>query len=284
MHTVLELLNLTTTFFEQKGIDSARLNAELLLAETLKCKRLDLYLAFDKPVKDEEVNHFREFIRRRGNREPLQYILGYVDFYGLNFFVNKDVLIPRQETEILVETIINHTDKETELNIMDIGTGSGIIAVCLANNLPNVKIIAVDKSPAALLIAKQNAEKNNVAERITFIEIDVLNTSLAVNTKFDIIVSNPPYVSQKEFSSLQKEIVSHEPDFAVTDFSDGLTFYRKIIVSAKTLLNENGKIFFEVGAGQAEEVKSIFKENNFSSMQIWKDYGGIERVVKGELK
>lgn len=284
MHTVLELLNLTTTFFEQKGIDSARLNAELLLAETLKCKRLDLYLAFDKPVKDEEVNHFREFIRRRGNREPLQYILGYVDFYGLNFFVNKDVLIPRQETEILVETIINHTDKETELNIMDIGTGSGIIAVCLANNLPNVKIIAVDKSKEALTIAKQNAEKNNVAERITFIEIDVLNTSLAVNTKFDIIVSNPPYVSQKEFSSLQKEIVSHEPDFAVTDFSDGLTFYRKIIVSAKTLLNENGKIFFEVGAGQAEEVKSIFKENNFSSMQIWKDYGGIERVVKGELK
>lgn len=284
MHTVLELLNLTTTFFEQKGIDSARLNAELLLAETLKCKRLDLYLAFDKPVKDEEVNHFREFIRRRGNREPLQYILGYVDFYGLNFFVNKDVLIPRQETEILVETIINHTDKETELNIMDIGTGSGIIAVCLANNLPNVKIIAVDKSKEALTIAKQNAEKNNVAERITFIEIDVLNTSLAVNTKFDIIVSNPPYVSQKEFSSLQKEIVSHEPDFAVTDFSDGLIFYRKIIVSAKTLLNENGKIFFEVGAGQAEEVKSIFKENNFSSMQIWKDYGGIERVVKGELK
>jgi len=284
MHTVLELLNLTTTFFEQKGIDSARLNAELLLAETLKCKRLDLYLAFDKPVKDEEVNHFREFIRRRGNREPLQYILGYVEFYGINFFVNKDVLIPRQETEVLVETIINQTDKDAELKIMDIGTGSGIIAVCLANHLPNAKIIGVDKSSEALLIAKQNAEKNNVAERITFIENNVLNSLSAINTTFDIIVSNPPYVSQKEFSYLQKEIVSHEPDFAVTDFSDGLTFYRKIIESAKTHLNENGKIFFEVGAGQSEQVKSIFEENNFSSMQIWKDYGGIERVVKGELK
>lgn len=283
MHTVLELLNLTTNFFEQKGIDSARLNAELLLAETLKCKRLDIYLAFDKPVKDEEVNHFREFVKRRGNREPLQYILGYVEFYGLTFLVNKDVLIPRQETEILIETIVNQTDNEARLNIMDVGTGSGIIAVCLAKHLPNAKIVAVDKSPEALLIAAQNAEKNNVAERITFIKNDVLNSLLNIDEKFDLIVSNPPYVSQKEFSSLQKEIVAHEPDFAVTDFSDGLTFYRKIIESSKAHLNENGKIFFEVGAGQAEQVKSIFEENIFSSIQIWKDYGGIERVVKGEL-
>ncbi|MDP3147661.1 MAG: peptide chain release factor N(5)-glutamine methyltransferase [Ignavibacteria bacterium] len=284
MHTVLELLNLTTNFFEQKRIDSARLNAELLLAETLKCKRLDLYLAFDKPVKDEEVNHYREFVKRRGNREPLQYILGYVEFYGLAFLVNKDVLIPRQETEILIETILTQTDKEAIIKIMDIGTGSGIIAVCLAKHLPNAKIVAVDKSPEALLVAKQNAEKNNVAERITFIKNDVLNSLLNIDEKFDLIVSNPPYVSQKEFSSLQKEIVAHEPDFAVTDFSDGLTFYRKIIESSKAHLNENGKIFFEVGAGQAEQVKSIFEVNSFSSIQIRKDYSGIDRVVKGEMK
>ena len=284
MHTVLELLNLTANFFEQKGIDSARLNAELLLAETLKCKRLDLYLAFDKPVKDEEVNHFREFVKRRGNREPLQYILGYVEFYGLTFLVNKDVLIPRQETEILIETIVNQTDKEAGLNIMDIGTGSGIIAVCLANHLPNAKIVAVDKSPEALLIAAQNAKKNNVAERITFIKNDVLNSLLNIEEKFDLIVSNPPYVSQKEFSSLQKEIVDHEPDYAVTDFSDGLTFYRKIIETSPKFLNENAKVFFEVGAGQSEHVKSIFESNNFSSVQIWKDYANIDRVVKGEWK
>ncbi|MDP3684884.1 MAG: methyltransferase, partial [Ignavibacteria bacterium] len=127
------------------------------------------------------------------------------------------------------------------------------------------------------------AEKNKVAERITFIKNDVLNSLLNIEEKFDLIVSNPPYVSQKEYSSLQKEIVAHEPAFAVTDFSDGLTFYRKIIESSKAHLNENGKIFFEVGAGQAEKVKSIFEENIFSSIQIWKDYGGIERVVKGEL-
>ncbi|MCK9212828.1 MAG: peptide chain release factor N(5)-glutamine methyltransferase, partial [Ignavibacteriaceae bacterium] len=193
-------------------------------------------------------------------------------------------LIPRQETEILIETILNQTDKETNLNILDIGTGSGIIAVLLAHHLPNAKIIAVDKSPDALTIAKKNAETHNVAQRITFREEDVLNSTLQLDEKLDIIVSNPPYVSQKEFASLQKEIVDHEPDYAVTDFSDGLTFYRKIIETSPILLNENAKVFFEVGAGQSEHVKSIFESNNFSSVQIWKDYANIDRVVKGEWK
>lgn len=284
MHTVLELLNLTTNFFEQKGVDSARLNAELLLAEILKCKRLDLYLTFDKPVKDDEVNLYREFVKRRGNREPMQYILGHVEFYGLTFSVNKDVLIPRQETEILIETILNQSDKEAELNILDIGTGSGIIAVLLAHHLPKAKIIAVDKSSGALALAKKNAETHGVDQRITFLEADVLNSTLQLGEKLDMIVSNPPYVSQKDYASLQKEIVAHEPDYAVTDFSDGLTFYRKIIESSPDYLKENGKIFFEVGAGQAEQVKLIFESNNFSSVQIWKDYANIDRVVKGEWK
>lgn len=284
MHTVLELLSLTTNFFEQKGVDSARLNAELLLAEILKCKRLDLYLTFDKPVKDYEVNLYREFVKRRGDREPMQYILGHVEFYGLTFSVNKDVLIPRQETEILIETILNQTDKEAELNILDIGTGSGIIAVLLAHYLPKSKITAIDKSSDALAVAKKNAETNSVEQQITFLEADVLNSTLQLDEKIDIIVSNPPYVSQKEYASLQKEIVVYEPDYAVTDFSDGLTFYRKIIESSPDYLKEDGKIFFEVGAGQSEQVKLIFEENNFTSVQIWKDYANINRVVKGEWK
>jgi release factor glutamine methyltransferase len=284
MHTILELLNLTTNFFEQKGIDSARLNAELLLAEILKCKRLDLYLSFDKPVKEEEVDNYRGFVKRRGNREPLQYILGCVEFYGLTFSVNKDVLIPRQETEILVETILNSTDKETQLNILDIGTGSGIIAVTLAKHLPNAKIFAIDKSSEALTVAIQNAERHNVTKRITYLQNDVLVSSLPIDGKLDIIVSNPPYISQLEFHSLQKEIVAHEPDFAVTDFSDGLTFYRKIIESSKKYLNENGKIFFELGAGHSAQVKSLFELHNFSSIEIRKDYSNIDRVIKGEWK
>ena len=284
MHTVLELLNLTTPFFEQKGIDAARLNAELLLADVLKCKRLDLYLAFDKPVKDEEVDNFRSLVKRRGLREPLQYILGHLEFYGLTFSVNKDVLIPRQETEILIETVLKVIDKEAKVNILDIGTGSGVIAVTLAKHLPNAKIIAVDKSPEALAVAGINAETHDVSGRITYLQNDILASSLPINEKFDIIVSNPPYVPLSEFQSLQKEIVAYEPDFAVTDFSDGLTFYRKIIESAKNYLEENGKIFFEVGAGQAAQVKSLFELHNFSSIEITKDYSNIDRVIKGEYK
>jgi len=284
MHTVLELLNLTTTFFEQRGIDSARLNAELLLAAILKCKRLDLYLAFDKPVKDEEVDNYRLFIKRRGNREPLQYILGYVEFYGLTFSVNKDVLIPRQETEILIETVLKDVDKEAQLKILDIGTGSGIIAIALAKNLSNAKIFALDKSAEALAVARQNAETNGVENKITFLQNDILSSSFPINGKLDIIVSNPPYVALNEFQSLQKEIVAFEPDFAITDFSDGLTFYRKIIEDAKNHLKEGGKIFFELGAGQSAQVKSLFEINNYSSIEIRKDYSSIDRVIKGEWK
>jgi len=283
MHTVLELLNLTTAYFEQKSIESPRLNAELLLAESLKCKRLDLYLSFDKPVKQEEVDLYRSYIKRRGNREPLQYILGYVEFYGLIFSVNKNVLIPRQETELLVETVLNQIEKDACMTILDIGTGSGVIAIALAANLQNAKIIAVDKSREALSVAKFNAEANKVLEKITFVETDILTTQLQLSEKIDIIVSNPPYVAQKEFHTLQKEITAHEPNFAVTDFSDGLSFYRKIIETQKIHLNTNGKIFFEVGAGQSEDVVSLFKANNYSPVQVWKDYAGIDRVVKGEL-
>jgi len=284
MHTVLELLNLTANFFEQKGIESARLNAELLLADILRCKRLDLYLSFDKPVKEEEVDNYRAFVKRRGNREPLQYILGYVEFYGLTFLVNKNVLIPRQETELLIETILKTTDKEVHLNILDIGTGSGIIAVTLAKHLPNAKIFAVDKSDDAITVAKQNAVAHNVAQQITYLQNDVLKSSLPMDKKIDIIVSNPPYVSLNEFQSLQKEIIVHEPNFAVTDFSDGLTFYREIIESSKNYLNENGKIFFELGAGQSAQVKALFELHNFSSIEIRKDYSNIDRVIKGEWK
>ncbi|PIP79745.1 MAG: protein-(glutamine-N5) methyltransferase, release factor-specific [Ignavibacteria bacterium CG22_combo_CG10-13_8_21_14_all_37_15] len=284
MHTILELLNLTTPFFEQKGIESARLNAELLLADVLKCKRLDLYLSFDKPVKDDEVDLFRSHVKRRGLREPLQYILGYVEFYGLTFSVNKNVLIPRQETEILIETVLNSIDKETHVNIMDIGTGSGIIAVALAKHLPNAEIIAVDKSPEALVVARLNADSHNVASKITYLQNDVLALSLPIAEKQDIIVSNPPYVSLNEFHTLQKEIVIHEPDFAITDFSDGLTFYRKIIASAKDYLKEKGRMYFELGAGQSVEVRSLFELHNFSAITITKDYSNIDRVIKGELK
>ena len=175
MLTVLDALKKTTEYLEKKGIESARVNAEIMLAYILKCKRLQLYLSFDRPLNENEKNLYREFLQRRVNHEPVQYITGIVCLYWLEFQVNKSVLIPRPETEILVETIIENTNENEETNILDIGTGSGNIAITLAKHLPNSKITAIDKSKDALKIAVKNSELNNVKERINFIENDILN-------------------------------------------------------------------------------------------------------------
>ena len=279
MLTVLEAINLSTEFLGKKEIESPRINAELLLAHTLNCKRLDLYLSYDRPLNEDEVNIYREFIRRRSKSEPLQYIIGKVEFYGLEFNVNPSVLIPRQETEILVETIINSVNKEDNLRILDIGVGSGNISVSLAKHLPYSKITATDISEEALVIAKANAEMNNVSERINFINHNILADDLA--DEFDIVVSNPPYISEKEFPELKDELKVYEPRNALTDFSDGLNYFRTISSKAQKFVINNGKIFFEVGQGQAEDVKKILGENNFKEISIVKDYLKIDRVISG---
>ncbi len=277
MLTVLEAINLSTEFLGKKEIESPRINAELLLAHTLNCKRLDLYLSYDRPLNEDEVNIYREFIRRRSKSEPLQYIIGKVEFYGLEFNVNPSVLIPRQETEILVETIINSVNKEDNLRILDIGVGSGNISISLAKHLPYSKTTALDISKEALVIAKANAEMNNVSDRINFINHNILTDDL--HDEFDIIVSNPPYISEKEFPELKDELKVYEPRNALTDFSDGLNYFRVISSKAQKYVKHNGKIFFEVGQGQAEEVKKILNENNFVEVAIIKDYLKIDRVI-----
>ena len=252
----------------------------MLLAHTLSCKRLDLYLSYDRPLNEDEVNIYREFIRRRSKYEPLQYIIGKVEFFGLEFIVNPSVLIPRQETEILVETIINSFKKEDNLKILDIGVGSGNISVSVAKHLHNSKITATDISEQALATAKNNAEMNSVSEKINFINHNILKDDL--NEEFDIIVSNPPYISEKEFPELKDELKVYEPKSALTDFSDGLNYFKVISSKAKGLLKNNGKIFFEVGQGQSEDVEKILRENNFKEILIVKDYLKIDRVISGE--
>ncbi|MCU0344221.1 MAG: peptide chain release factor N(5)-glutamine methyltransferase, partial [Ignavibacterium sp.] len=195
MITVLEAIKLSTEYLQKKGVESARANAEILLAEILKCKRLDLYLAFDKPLAENEVQVYREAIRKRGLRIPLQYIVGNVDFYGLKLIVNENVLIPRPETELLVEKIISDSDKSANLNILDIGVGSGNISLSILKNLPNSNVVAIDISEGALDIAHQNAEINSLQERVDFKLFDIMNDDLNSLGKFDLIVSNPPYVS-----------------------------------------------------------------------------------------
>lgn len=283
MLTVLEAINRSTEFLKKKNIESPRVNAEHLLAHVLRCKRLDLYLAFDRPLKQNETDTYRELIVRRGKTEPLQYIVGSVEFYGMEFKVNPSVLIPRPETEILIEKVLESVSKENLLNILDIGTGSGNIAVVLAKNLPNSKVTAIDISDSALKVAIENSGLNNINGQIIFYKIDFVNEDNLNKDKFDLIVSNPPYVSIKDYSELSPELKNHEPKIALTDDGDGLNLYRIICLKAQKLLNKNGKLFFEVGMEQATEVKNILAGNGFSSIEIFNDYSNIERVVKGVL-
>jgi release factor glutamine methyltransferase len=283
MLTVLDSIKLSTEYLEKKGIEFPRVNAELLLSNILNCKRLDLYLKFDQPLKEEEIKIYREFIKRRGKFEPLQYITGKVEFYGLEFKVNRSVLIPRPETEILVETIINSVEHEKEIEILDIGTGSGNIAISLAKNLSNARIAALDNSIDALEIARENARINSVENQIDFINENILN-GYHLTTKFDIVVSNPPYVSSKEFPDLQPELRLYEPKNALTDDANGYLFFRIISSKAKNILKEKGKLFFEVGKDQYKKVQEILTENNFQNIIIKKDYLNIERVIYGQIE
>lgn len=282
MITVLESIRLSAQYLSEKGIESPRTNAELLLAGIIGCKRLELYLSFDRPLSESELNQYREFLKRRGNFEPLQYILGTVDFYGLELNVDSNVLIPRPETEILIETILNQFSKKQSIFVLDIGCGSGNISIALAVNLPLAKIFSTDISNGALSVAKKNSEKFNVEQRINFIRHNILKDSLESLPLFDIIVSNPPYVSKESYAELQKEIRNYEPREAVTDEKDGYTFFKAIAEAASIRLKENGKLFFEIAEGQSEEVKNILMENKFSNICIIKDYHGIDRVILGE--
>lgn len=283
MLTVLEAINLSSGYLKKKGIESPRFNAEMLLAHTLNLKRLSLYLSFDKPLSEDEISRYREFIKRRASFEPLQYILGSVEFFGLRFKINPSALIPRPETEILVETIIE-LNRGRPAEILDIGTGSGNIAVSLAKNLPQSNVSGIDISQPALDLAEENRKINSV-ENVKFMYTDILNRDLkALNENhFDIIVSNPPYISTKEFPLLAPELKVYEPKNALTDFSDGLKFFREISAKAGRLLKPGGMIFFEMGKGGYKEIKNILAKNGFTKIEIKNDLQNIERVIYGEL-
>jgi len=281
MLTVLESIKLSTEYLEKKGVESPRANAEILLADILRCKRLELYLSFDKPLAETEVNHYREFIKKRGNRIPLQYIIGNIDFYGLNLIVNESVLIPRPETELLVEIIIEQNKTSNHLRILEIGVGSGNISLSLLKNL-NCKVVAIDISEEALKVAEHNAANNLLQEYFELKHFDILKDDINQLAKFDIIVSNPPYVSNNDYEMLEPELKLYEPKIALTDYANGLSFYKHIISIANSLLNKPGRIYFEIGKDQSPNVKKYFVENNFGNIQIIKDYAGIERIICGD--
>ena len=278
--TVLEAIQLSTDYFEEKGIESPRLNAELLLSHLLTCKRLDLYLMFERPLTQIEVQTYREYISRRGKFEPLQYITGEVDFYDMKLKVNRSVLIPRPETELLIDEALKLCAQIEIKSILDIGTGSGNIPISLAKNLNGVKVTSIDQSRDAIQVALENTELNEVTEKIEFCVSDIVDYQ--PSKQFNLIISNPPYVSKTDYTTLQKEIVEYEPLESVTDNSDGYRFYRLISERAKDLLTDNGYIIFEMAESQSETISKILEENDFTEIKIIKDYQNIDRIIIGK--
>ncbi len=282
MLTILEAIQKTTGYFERKGIESARVNAELLLAEVLGKKRLELYLSYDQPLKENEMNKYRSVIARRGKFEPLQYIIGHTEFFGYKICVDQSVLIPRPESEVLIEMVIDDFGDKENLTLLDIGTGSGCLSIALAKKLNNVHITAVDISYKAARLAEYNAKINEIADKIKFLTADINSiVSGDVNDQYDIVISNPPYVSLADFQNLQPEIKDYEPKNAVTDNEDGYSFYKKIAAFSQKALKTGGALYLETGQGMAPGVEKILEINNFSNLKVRKDYLDIERVIKG---
>ncbi len=283
---IIDLIQWTTQFFEKRHIENPRLNAERLLSGALGLDRVQLYLQFEKILTHRELDVFRAFVKRRISNEPLQYILGETEFMSLKFKVSPSVLIPRPDTETLVEAVLREIPEELPARILDIGTGSGNIAISLAHYLKASQITAVDISEEALELARENAAFNAVESRIRFIREDLFSPDflLRLEQDFDAVVSNPPYISEEEFSTLPDEVRLFEPHTALRDGSDGLTFHRRIAELSEHLLRSGGRIYLEVGMGQAPRVAALLKEAGFDSVLTIQDLAGIERVVAGTKK
>jgi release factor glutamine methyltransferase len=254
---------------------------ELLFSEILNCERLSLYLNKDSHLDKEKSALISSALKRRIDREPLQYILGKTEFMGLEFKVDRDVFIPRPETEILVETALRMATgfkpQASSLNILDIGTGSGNIAISLAKFLRGCEIKAVDISGKALKIAKENAQLNNVS--INFLESDLFDNYNLQSITYDLIVSNPPYIPTLDINHLQPEI-KYEPGIALDGGRDGLDFYRRLIANSVDYLKEDGLLILEMGFNQRASIGNIFqKSGKFEIIEVVKDYNNIERVI-----
>ena len=283
MLRLLDLLERTTDFLAKRGVDSPRLDAELLLAEVLGLSRTQLYMNHDRPMSDPEVDAFRELVKRRGQREPVAYILGRRDFWTLTLDVTPDVLIPRPDTERLVELVLAWvgSDRSRELRIVDVGTGSGCIALALASELPAATVVAIDTSDAALEIARCNAEKNDLRERVKFVSGDLLSPLAGREAAVDVVVSNPPYVTDGEYSELDPDVREFEPRLALTSGADGLNAIRRIVPDAHRILRPGGLLAIEIGSGQGPSARSVV-ERRFGSARVEQDYGGHDRVVLAE--
>ena len=275
---VLKILTWTKGYLSQKGVENPRLEAEWLLCEALSLDRVGLYLNFDKPLTEPELALFRGMVVRRGKREPLQYILGSQEFMGLDYRVSPAVLIPRHDTEVLVTEGVKRG--ASACSILDIGTGSGCVAIALSKGLPEAEVCSVDISAEALAVARENARLNEA--QVEFFQGSIFEPF--AGRRFDMVVSNPPYIRKAELAVLQQEVRGFEPQGALDGGADGLDFYRSITTQAPGYLNPGGWLLFEVGAGQAPDVLALLHTCGFTGECFTApDPAGIERVVGGRL-
>ncbi len=264
---------------ERAGVETPRLDAEILLAEACGLSRTGL-LARRAPLTESEARRLHVMLARREQREPLAYIVGRREFFSLDFEVNPDVLIPRPETETLAAAALDYLKTRAPSRVLDIGTGSGILAVTLAVNEPRARIVATDVSKQALEVARRNARRHRCAERIEFVEADLFPPG---DERFDLVVSNPPYIQNQSIDELQPEVARFEPRRALAGGADGLGFYRRIAEGVRARLGGGGAVMVEVGAGQGEQVAGIFRCSGLKVVARLSDLAGIERVIHAQL-
>jgi release factor glutamine methyltransferase len=274
--TVLEVLQSTAGYFQKHNIDSPRLNAEHLLAHVLGRKRIDLYLEFERRLPESELMPLRELVKRRGSGEPLQHLIGTVEFCGRSFRCDKRALVPRPETEQLVELLISHFKSEIAYSRMiDVGTGSGVIALTLAAEFPKAEIVGADISEDALMLARENAERLGLADRVRLLRSNLLDS---VQPGFDLIVANLPYVSTEDRKNLSREVL-HDPEVALFAGALGDELVRQLITQAPSWLRPAGMLAMEIGIGQSETVVALLAEKNYRDIWTEKDYSGVIRFL-----
>lgn len=279
MKPLVEVLLATTTFFKARGIPSARLDAELLIGDALGLDRVHVYLAFDRPLVEAELEAIRARVRRRGNREPLAWIVGKKEFYGRDFVVGPGVLVPRPDTETIIEALLPRLGDDAPLFVADVGSGSGCIGLTLAAEKPGVRLFAIDVSEPALQFTRQNVEKLGLKERVAVLRGPDLDP-VPPTRPLDWVVSNPPYISSADLDALEPEVRDHEPRVALDGGPDGLAPYRRLAPAAAARARRG--VAFEVGFGQAEAVAALVRDAGFAQAEVVRDLAGVDRVVIGQ--
>ena len=272
----LEALDYGVKFLKKNKISSYNIDSELLLSNIQSLSRENLLINLDQIIKKEDYYNYKKLLQRRISKEPIAYILKKKEFWKSKFCINKNVLIPRPETEIIVEEILNMTETKSSKNILDVGTGSGCIILSIIKERPNCKGTAIDISKNALNVAKTNAKMHHLENKIKFENIDIDKFK---HSKYDLIVSNPPYISKIEFKRLEDNVKQFEPKIALIAGVDGLKIIKNLIIKSKKLLKKNGKLIFEIGEKQENKVKKFLMKNNFYINKVCKDFRSCPRVI-----